>query len=132
MRPSSLPARRMLAVPGSGWSLRNVTGGITRHGADPVAGALALRDQTRRLDPSARVAVVMWLGYDTPERIDRQAMRSDRAVAGARALSRFIQGLPPGAHVSLLCHSYGTELLANLARIVLDRTSEVTLVGHAN
>ena len=209
-------------VPGSGWSLRNVTGGVTRHGADPVAGALALRDQARRLDPAARVAVVMWLGYDTPERIDRQAMRSDRAVAGARALSRFVQGLPPGAHVSLLCHSYGavvcgraaatagvgdlvalaapgmdvpsvralrtaarvwaarvaddpmrfvpyarvagfghgadptgqrfgarvlrtgtarghggyyapgTELLANLARIVLDRTSEVTLVGHAN
>jgi hypothetical protein len=209
-------------VPGSGWTLRNVTRTGRRAGADPVAAAQALRDQLRRLDPAARVAVVMWLGYDTPERIDRQAMRSERAVAGARALSRFVRALPRGAHVTLLCHSYGavvcgraaagvevgdlvalaapgmdvtsarglrtsarvwaarvandpmrwvphvrvagfghgadptgrpfgarmlrtgtasghdgyytpgTELLANLARIVLDRPSEVTLAGHAN
>jgi hypothetical protein len=208
-------------VPGSGWTLRNLSGGA-RHGADPVVAAEALRDQLRRLDPSARAVVVMWLGYDTPERIDRQAMRSKHTEAGARALRRFLQGLPAGAHVSLLCHSYGavvcgraaagapvgdlvalaapgmdvasagglrtsarvwaarvlddpmrwvpytrvagfghgadptgprfgarvlrtgtasghdgyyapgTELLANLARIVLDRASEVTLVRHTN
>jgi hypothetical protein len=123
-------------VPGSGWTLRNLTGGPggggarpqprdhsgqaepsvsppvdqgtgPRHGADPVAAALALRGELRRLDPAAPVAVVLWLGYDPPERIDRQAMRSERAEAGSGALRRFVEALPPGAHVSLLCHSYG-------------------------
>jgi Alpha/beta hydrolase len=103
-------------VPGSGWSLRNLTGtGGRRHGADPIAAAEALRGQLERLDRAARVAVVMWLGYDPPERIDRQAMRSERAEAGARALSRFVQGLPPGAHVSLLCHSYGAVVCGHAA-----------------
>jgi hypothetical protein len=105
-------------VPGSGWTLRNVmaAGRVgARHGADPVAGALALRDQIRRLDPGASTAVVMWLGYDTPEGIDRQAARSERAIAGAVALRRFVAGLPSAAHVTLLCHSYGAVVCGRAA-----------------
>jgi hypothetical protein len=66
-----------------------------------------LRGEVRRLDPAARVAVVVWLGYDAPEGIDRQVMRSERAAAGALALTRFVEGLPPAPRVSLLCHNYG-------------------------
>jgi hypothetical protein len=104
-----LASARNLAVmvPGSGWTLRNLMGNRKRHGADPVAGAIALRDQLRRLDPDAGVAVVMWLGYDAPEGIDRQAARSERAIAGAAALARFLAALPPSAHVSRLCHRSG-------------------------
>ena len=102
-------------VPGSGWTLRNVMGGRARHGADPVAGAIALSDQLRRLDPGAAVAVVMWLGYDTPEGVDRQAARSERAIAGAAALARFVAALPRPAHVSLLCHSYGAVVCGRAA-----------------
>jgi hypothetical protein len=100
-------ARRVaVIVPGSGWSLHKLLG-RDRTGADPIAAAAALQDQLHRLDPAARVAVVVWLGYDAPENIDRQAMRSERAVAGAGALARFVEVLPSDARVSLLCHSYG-------------------------
>src|SRR5262245_25951494 len=73
-------------VPGSGWRLDSILEHTGPEGADPVESADALRRETRRLDPIARVAVVVWLGYDAPEDIDRQAMRSDRAVEGARSL----------------------------------------------
>jgi alpha-beta hydrolase superfamily lysophospholipase len=59
--------------------------------------------------------VVVWLGYDAPENIDRQAMRSERAVAGAGALARFVEGLPHDARVSLLCHSYGAVVCGRAA-----------------
>jgi hypothetical protein len=104
-----LASARQVAVlvPGSGWRLDQLLGSGPRTGADPIAAAAALRGQLRRLAPGARVAVVVWLGYDTPEGIDRQAVRSDRAAAGARALARFLDALPGQARVSLLCHSYG-------------------------
>src|SRR5262249_5801995 len=60
-------------------------------------------------------AVVVWLGYDSPEGIDRQAARSERAIAGAVELRRFIAGLPSRAHVSLLCHSYGAVVCGRAA-----------------
>ena len=94
-------------VPGSGWSLPKLLAGSGRRGADPLAAARALRGEVHRLDPAARVAAVVWLGYDAPEGIDPQMLRSERANAGAAALARFVEGLPPAARVSLLCHSYG-------------------------
>jgi Alpha/beta hydrolase len=108
-------ARRVaVIVPGSGWSLRKLFR-EARTGADPIAAARTLRDQLHRLDPAGRVAVVVWLGYDAPENIDRQAMRSERAVAGAGALARFVEGLPHDATVSLLCHSYGAVVCGRAA-----------------
>ena len=106
----------MIIVPGSGWDLRKI---LTRTGpaqANPVAGAQALLAETRRLSPAARIAVVVWLGYDTPEGIDRQAARSERAIAGARDLTRFIAGLPGRSTVSLVGHSYGTVVVGRTAR----------------
>jgi hypothetical protein len=102
-------------VPGSGWGLDSVLLGVGPAGADPVANAQALRGEARRLDPGARVAAVVWLGYDAPEDIDRQAARSERAVAGGRALAGFVAGLPRGAHVTLLCHSYGAVVCGRAA-----------------
>jgi hypothetical protein len=108
-------ARRVaVLVPGSGWSLHKLLG-ETRTGADPIAAARTLRSQLQRLDPAGHVAVVVWLGYDAPENIDRQALRSERAVAGAGALARFVEGLPHDARVSLLCHSYGAVVCGRAA-----------------
>jgi hypothetical protein len=104
-----------VVVPGSGWGLDGILNHTGPRGADPVDGALALRREAARLDPGARVAVVVWLGYDAPEDIDRQAARSERAVAGGRALARFTGGLPAGAQVTLLCHSYGAVVCGRAA-----------------
>lgn len=104
-----------VVVPGSGWTL----GTVVRHegpaAAHPVTNARALYDEILRQDPAAAVAVVMWLDYDAPEDVDRQAARSERATAGARELTRLVRGLPRGAHVTLLCHSYGAVVCGRAA-----------------
>ena len=107
----AMARRVVIMVPGSGWDLRAFFTSMSAAKADPIAGARALLAETRRLSPSARVAVVVWLGYDAPEGIDRQAARSERAIAGARDLARFVAGLPGRSTVSLLGHSYGTVVV---------------------
>jgi hypothetical protein len=98
-------------VPGSGWDLGKIMrtdAHSTGQNANPVVAALALRAEMSRLAPRAGTAVVVWLGYDAPEGIDRQAARSERAIAGAPALTAFLNDLPPGAQITLIGHSYGT------------------------
>jgi hypothetical protein len=107
--------RVAVLVPGSGWRLDHLLGRAARTGADPIAAATTLRAELGRLAPAGWVAVVVWLGYDTPEEVDRVAFRSERAVAGARALTRFLDGLPGQARVSLLCHSYGAVVCGRAA-----------------
>lgn len=105
-----LATARQIAVlvPGSGWDMSKIIDSHGRRNANPVAGAAALRTEMRRLSPGASTAVVVWLGYDAPEGVDRQAARSERAEPGARALARFLSGLPGEARVSLIGHSYGS------------------------
>ncbi len=66
------------------------------------------------------VAVVAWLGYDTPERMDLQVALSDRAVPGAAELARFSRVLtdlvPEAADTTWLCHSYGTVVCGRALR----------------
>jgi hypothetical protein len=54
------------------------------------------------------VAVVAWLGYPTPQGLGVDAATGRLARAGAAALTEYVRTLPVGAHVHLLCHSYGT------------------------
>ncbi|HEU5160685.1 MAG TPA: alpha/beta hydrolase [Streptosporangiaceae bacterium] len=84
--------------------------------ANPIAGARALLAEIRGREPAAQVAVVVWLGYDAPESIDQQAARSERAVTGARALTRFLAGLPGDGPVTLASHSYGSIVAGRAAR----------------
>lgn len=111
----SLSTARHIAilVPGTGWDLDKLLEGSRN--ADPVQGAQALRAQMAALDPSARTAVVVWLGYDAPEHIDRQTFRSERAITGARALVSFVHTLPRQAQLTLIGHSYGTVVLGRAA-----------------
>ncbi|MFG1923801.1 alpha/beta hydrolase [Cryptosporangium sp. NPDC048952] len=89
-------------VPGSSWRLDNVLRWPSGHRVSPLANALVLQSA---LGDDA--AIVVWLGYDAPERVDLAAVGSARAIAGEGALRRFLNSLPD-AHVSLLCHSYGS------------------------
>jgi hypothetical protein len=101
-----------IVVPGTGWNLHRLLTEEHTRGDTPVASGEALYAQLRRLDPATPAAVVVWLGYDPPENIDREVMRSARAVDGGHALARFVQGLPAGTHVSAVCHSYGAVVCA--------------------
>ncbi len=109
-----LAAARHIAivVPGTGWNLHRLLTEEHTRSDTPVATGEALYAEMRRLDPATPSAVVVWLGYDPPENIDREVMRSARAEAGGTALARFVAGLPAGTHVSAICHSYGAVVCA--------------------
>jgi pimeloyl-ACP methyl ester carboxylesterase len=79
-----------------------------------------------------RMAVVAWLGYDPPNGIDLAAVRSDRAVAGARALVRFVAQLTayrPGASIVLIGHSYGSLVLAYAAARLPAQVTDLVALG---
>ncbi|MGI8334631.1 alpha/beta hydrolase [Actinomadura scrupuli] len=107
-------------VPGSGWDLGKIMHTDPRssgqHNANPVVAAMALRAEMARLSPGTGTAVVVWLGYDAPEGIDRQAARSERAVAAAPALTAFLSDLPGAARITLIGHSYGTVVCGHALR----------------
>jgi hypothetical protein len=107
--------RIAVLVPGMGWSVDKLLGAAGRQGTHPLAAAAAVYDEARRVSPETAVAVVVWLGYTPPDGIDLQAVVSERATAGAAALRRFVAGLPTGAGVTLLCHSYGAVVCGEAA-----------------
>jgi Alpha/beta hydrolase len=116
-------------VPGVGWDLAGLLAAGGRAPAGPVAAARSLLAEAHRLDPAARVAAVVWLGYDPPERIDLQAVRSERAVGGAGPLARFVTGLPAPARPVLVCHSYGAVVCARAVRAGAPATDLVALAA---
>ncbi|WP_027345596.1 alpha/beta hydrolase [Hamadaea tsunoensis] len=107
--------RIAVIVPGVNTTLADFDrglGGVARRA--PAYQARGLLAALRAADPGARVAAVAWLGYDPPEGLDKAAVREDRAVAGAKALSRFVAGLTavrPHAAVTVVGHSYGTVVI---------------------
>jgi hypothetical protein len=115
--------RIAIIVPGVDTRLDNFDRGQARHQRrSPVWQAHQLYDQVRATDPAARVAVIAWLGYDPPEGIGRDAIREERAKAGATALKKFVAGLVayrPAAAVTVVGHSYGS-VVAGLAAHSLD------------
>ncbi|MFD7083118.1 alpha/beta hydrolase [Streptomyces sp. NPDC059918] len=79
---------------------------------------LELRRELCAQDPAARVAVVTWLGYDTPGLTGPAILTDARARAAAPALSSFVAAvhrIDPGATVTLLCHSYGSVVCGRAA-----------------
>jgi pimeloyl-ACP methyl ester carboxylesterase len=104
-------------VPGVGWNLKKVLYNNRPGKANPVLGAEALNAEMQRLQPGSRTAVVMWLGYDAPEGIDREAMRSERAIDGAPDLAQFLRVLPGSSRITLVGHSYGTVVCGRAIRL---------------
>jgi hypothetical protein len=122
--------RIAILVPGVNTSLPDFDrglGGIARRA--PSVQARALYWQMRAT--SSRVAVVAWLGYDTPDGIGWNAIREDAAADGAVALTAFADDLHtqrPQARITLIGHSYGA-IVAGLAAPRLPYVSEVVALG---
>jgi hypothetical protein len=104
-------------------------GGVARRA--PAVQARSIYARLRADDPHMRVAVVAWLGYDPPDGIDLDAVREDRARAGAAALAAFVRGVlaqRPGTIVTLIGHSYGA-IVVGLAAPRLPAVGDVVALG---
>ncbi len=148
-RELAAPARHLLAFDGRGAGrATEVFGDLAR--ADRVAvlvpgsdtgldtygrfrdAALALHRRLAAEAPEGtRTAVVAWLGYETPDTVGTAVTttgRADLAAPRLRALVRSLHTVAgPGAHLSLLCHSYGSVVCARAAT-GLDVT-DIALLG---
>ncbi|MFE4993981.1 alpha/beta hydrolase [Streptomyces mirabilis] len=98
-----------------------------RHGAHGAHRTHGAHGSTSR----PHTAVVAWLGYETPGTVSTTVLTTGRAEDAAPPLKRFIRELRgvvgEKAHVSLLCHSYGTVVCGRAAR-GLD-VDDIALVG---
>ncbi|MFY1693666.1 alpha/beta hydrolase [Plantactinospora sp. WMMB782] len=126
--------RIAVLVPGVDSTLRDFDrglGGVRRRA--PAVQARALHEEIRALRPGARVAVLAWLGYDTPDGLGRAAARAEHARAGAAALVELARTLArhrPGATVTLVGHSYGALVLGLAAAELPPQVTDlVTLAG---
>jgi hypothetical protein len=98
--------RVAILVPGSDTSLATFD---SRGTASPDGAARALAAQVRQLDHRARLAIIAWLGYPTPDTLSPGVLTSGDARRGATALRSFVGQLTrDGRQVALLCHSYGS------------------------
>ena len=105
--------RTAVVVPGVGTELDDIRGLINRAGN--------IQDAAAVLKPDEQVAVVAWLGYDTPG-INTDivsAVGGDKSRAGAVALDGFVNGLHAThdgpAHITAIGHSYGSTVLGEAA-----------------
>jgi hypothetical protein len=62
------------------------------------------------------VAVVVWVGYVTPQGLSLDAASGRLARAGAAALVRFVEELPVAGTLTVIGHSYGAVVVALAAR----------------
>ena len=98
--------RVAILVPGSDTSMTTFD---SRGTASPQGGALALAAEAHRLDPGNHLAVIAWLGYNTPSTISPAVLTSGDAGQGASALRPLVDDLAKHGHqVALICHSYGS------------------------
>jgi pimeloyl-ACP methyl ester carboxylesterase len=123
--------RVAVVVPGVATTLDNFErglGGVVQR--SPYWQAAQLYAASRAA--GARIAVVAWLGYDPPDGIDLGAVRSDRAVAGARALVRFVEQVTayrPSASIVLIGHSYGSLVIAYAAAHLPAQATDLVALG---
>jgi hypothetical protein len=105
--------RVAVVVPGADNNLGNFDSWKFAGGA-----ARALYREARAIDPGTRLAVVAWLGYDSPPVLSRTILSAGRAERAAEDLRTFVHGLKfvnAAAPVDLLCHSYGSVVCAKAA-----------------
>ncbi|MDI2131985.1 alpha/beta hydrolase [Yinghuangia seranimata] len=103
--------RVAVVVPGADSDLGNFD---SRKWAGGAARSLAA--QMRSVDPGAHVAVIAWLGYDSPSTLGFDILSDGTAKDGARGLRRLVadvRSVNPTARMTLLCHSYGSVVCTN-------------------
>jgi pimeloyl-ACP methyl ester carboxylesterase len=125
--------RIAVLVPGVDNRLGNFDNGYAgRQRRAPSWQARQLYHQARSVDATVRVAVIAWLGYDPPKGIGREAIREERARAGATALSRFVAGIGvyrPTASITLVGHSYGSVVTGLAAPTLGRRVLDIVALG---
>jgi hypothetical protein len=116
--------RVAVVVPGADNDLGNFDSWKFAGGA-----ARALYNEARAIDPGTRVAVVAWLGYDSPSVLSRTVLSAGRAERAAKDLRTFVHGLKSvnAAPVDLLCHSYGSVICAKAANGL--PVADIAMVG---
>ncbi len=96
-----------VVVPGTGV---DVTGDLLAQ----VGRAETLWEQTQAVDPDSSVAVLAWIGYDTPNYVE--ATEPFQAFIGAPALAGTVAGIAarPGTppRTTVIAHSYGSVTTA--------------------
>ncbi|TMR01627.1 hypothetical protein ETD83_14380 [Actinomadura soli] len=105
--------RIAVVVPGADNSLTNYDSPKFAGG-----GSRALYRQARADAPGARLAVIAWLGYDTPSSPGVGVLTSGRAEDGAPVLRRLLTAVHRvngHGRFALLCHSYGSVVCAKAA-----------------
>ncbi|WP_416237070.1 alpha/beta hydrolase [Streptomyces sp. RB17] len=95
------------------------------------AAAALYTDLTHRAPRGTRTAVVAWLGYETPATVSTTVTTTTRAKEAAPHLRAFVRDLraaaKPRAHLSLLCHSYGTVVCGRAAQGL--EADDIVLIG---
>lgn len=125
--------RITVVVPGVASTLRDFTrglGNVARRA--PSVQARAVHDATLAHDPDARIAVIAWLGYDTPAGFGISAARQEVARSGARALGRLLDALGtalPGVPVTLIGHSYGVIVCGLAVRSGAESVTDLVALG---
>lgn len=115
-------------VPGMTNELRGYPGAARARAASLLA---AMRTEA----PGRRVAVIAWLGYDTPDGSPSgllEAAGSGTAAAAVPDLARdlgVVHALAPQAHVTLVGHSYGSVVAARTVRDGGVAVDDLVVVG---
>ncbi|MEV4834373.1 alpha/beta hydrolase [Nonomuraea sp. NPDC049486] len=83
----------------------------------PGGSARTLLAEAADQSPGTRLAVVAWLGYDSPPTWSLKVMTDSAAGEGAQALRGMVTDLRrrTAAPIALLCHSYGSVVCAEAA-----------------
>ena len=102
-------------VPGSDVSIDTFDG----EGSTPTslrASAEALHERSSEMSRN-QIAVIAWLGYETPDTLSIAVLTNDRAQQGARELRAFVAVLQRAtdAPIALMCHSYGSVVCGRAA-----------------
>ncbi|MGD9482160.1 alpha/beta hydrolase [Streptomyces sp. TRM70308] len=114
-------------VPGTTARLSNVEGDIDR-----------MNNLWRASAPMAegeKVSTIMWLGYDAPDSVYKDAPFAHYAHDGAASFASFTQGLKEtnstesGGHHTAVGHSYGTTLIGATARMHDLQVDDVVFAG---
>ncbi|MEU4162290.1 alpha/beta hydrolase [Actinoplanes sp. NPDC026670] len=123
-------ARRIVVlVPGMRNRLQNFWRGVG--GQAYRSPAVWAEDLRRAAADSGGLAVIAWLGYETPQGVD-EAARANLAEAGADALVTFVDGLVavrPRATIALFGHSYGSTVIGHAASRLGPAVTDIAVFG---
>ncbi|MGW7523885.1 alpha/beta hydrolase [Streptomyces sp. NPDC054783] len=95
----------------------------------PVGMGKALYAAERAQSPGTRTAVIAWADYTAPDGLGVDAATGLRAEEGAVRLNALLGGLPGGAPVTMVCHSYGSVVCGVAAHAMPRRVTDIAVAA---